>query len=102
MSVFWPPAFVRPAVRAAGLLFAMTAFNTAATAAARSTDAVTTPKVSRHPMSELKVAAIIPIGKVADWVAVTPQGVWVGSKKPNSVKEVDPDTNQVTSVDLPG
>lgn len=53
-------------------------------------------------MSELKITAIIPIGKVADWVAVTSEGVWVGSKKPNSVKHVDPNTNQVTTVALPG
>jgi streptogramin lyase len=53
-------------------------------------------------MSELKVAASVSIGKVADWVAVTTEGVWVGSKKPNSIKQIDPSTNQVTSVELPG
>jgi streptogramin lyase len=53
-------------------------------------------------MSELKVAATISVGAVADWVAVTSQGVWVGSKKPNAVKMVDPGTGQVTGVDLPG
>jgi virginiamycin B lyase len=66
------------------------------------TAAVAADVVSTRPMSELKITATIPIGKVADWVAVTPRRVWVGSKKPNSVKAIDPDTNQVTSVDLPG
>ncbi len=59
-------------------------------------------KVSIRPMSELKITATIPIGTVTDWVAVTPLGVWVGSKKPNAVNHVDPNTNQVTHVALPG
>jgi len=64
---------------------------------------VAAPRVSVRPMSELKIAATISTGgKVSDWVAVTSQGVWVGSKKPNAVNHVDPSTNQVTSVALPG
>jgi streptogramin lyase len=78
----------------------MTASNTAAIAAGTATDTVAAFKVRQ--MSELKVAATISIGTVADWVAVTSEGVWVGSKKPNSVKQVNPNTNQVTSVELPG
>jgi virginiamycin B lyase len=58
--------------------------------------------VATHAMSDLKIAAVIPIGKISDWVAITPQGVWVGAKKPNAVKHIDPETNQVTGVDLPG
>jgi streptogramin lyase len=53
-------------------------------------------------MSELKIAAIIPLTKGADWVAITPDGVWVGSKKPFAVNEIDPQTNAVTTVALPG
>ncbi len=106
MTVLLPPWGARPfrrsAVSAAGFLLAMTLVHTPAVAAGASKDPLTSHEVSTRPMSELKVAAIIPIGKVADWVAVTPQGVWVGSKKPNSVKVIDPDTNQVTSIDLPG
>ena len=70
--------------------------------ASDTSDTVSASTVAVRPMSELKVTATIPIGKVADWVAVTPQGVWVGSKKPNAVKEVDPNTNQVIGVALPG
>jgi virginiamycin B lyase len=84
--------FRRRAILAAQLLSAVTLFGTAAIAAGTPT----------HQMSELKVAATISIGTVADWVAVTSEGVWVGSKKPNSIKQVDPNTNQVTSVELPG
>jgi len=61
-----------------------------------------TSRVSVRPMSELKIAATIPIGNDADWVAIKSQGVWVGSR-PVGVKHVDPSTNQVTSsVALPG
>ena len=111
MSVLLPPPCQRGAIRAAGRLLAVILFTTAvidastsqeAFASDTSTATVPAPKVFVRQMSELKVAATISIGKVADWVAVTSQGVWVGSKKPNSVKQVDPNTNQVTSVELPG
>ena len=56
-----------------------------------------------RPMSELKIAATIPIGKGADWVAISPTAVWIGSKQPNAVSEIDPVTNAVTAqVLLPG
>jgi virginiamycin B lyase len=56
-----------------------------------------------RPMSELKVTATIPIGKTSDWVRVTPTSVWVGSKGPFAVNEIDPQTNHViTTVALPG
>ena len=55
-----------------------------------------------RPMSELKVAATIPIAKHSDWVKITPTAVWVASKGPFAVNEIDPATNQVTSVPLPG
>jgi streptogramin lyase len=53
-------------------------------------------------MSELKIAATIPIAKTADWVAVTSDGVWVGSTGPYAVNEIDPHTNRLTQVELPG
>ena len=53
-------------------------------------------------MSDLKVTATIPIAKSADWVRVTPTSVWIGSKGPFAVNEIDPKTNKVTSVPLPG
>lgn len=55
-----------------------------------------------RPMSELKVAATIPIAKQTDWVKVTSTAVWVGSKGPYAVSEIDPRTNTVTRVELPG
>src|SRR5580700_6568345 len=102
MSAFLPPALRLSAIRAAGLLLAATASNTAAIAAGTSTDTAAASRLSVRQMSELKLAATISIGTVTDWVAVTSAGVWIGSKKPNAVKQVDPDTNQVTGVELPG
>jgi len=55
-----------------------------------------------RPMSELKVTATIPIAKQADWVRITATAVWIGSKGPYAVSEIDPQTNQVTKVELPG
>ena len=53
-------------------------------------------------MSELKISATIPIAKAADWVRITKTGVWVASKGPFAVNEIDPLTNHVTRVSLPG
>jgi virginiamycin B lyase len=102
MDVFLPAACRLNAIRAAGALLVITLSSTAVIAADTSTDAAAASTVSVRQISELKVTATISIGKVADWVAVTSEGVWVGSKKPNSVKHVDPNTNRVTSVELPG
>jgi YVTN family beta-propeller protein len=55
-----------------------------------------------RPMSELKITATIPIAKHTDWVRITPTSVWVGSKGPFAVNEIDPKTNKVVSVPLPG
>src|SRR5579885_1769423 len=60
------------------------------------------PPVATRPMSELKIAATIPIAKTADWVAVTSEGIWVGSTGPYAVNEIDPQTNRLTQVQLPG
>jgi len=54
-----------------------------------------------RPMSQLKVAATIPIAKWADWIKITPTSVWVASKGPFAVHEIDPKTNQVVTVPLP-
>ena len=54
------------------------------------------------PMSDLKVTATIPIAKHTDWVRITPTSVWVGSKGPFAVNEIDPKTNHVLTVPLPG
>jgi streptogramin lyase len=53
-------------------------------------------------MADLKVTATIPIAKHTDWVRITPTSVWVGSKGPFAVNEIDPKTNKVVTVPLPG
>ena len=62
-----------------------------------------TPGVKARPIAELTPIATVHVGKTADWVAISPEGVWVGSTGPNAVHEIDPRTNtQVASVALPG
>lgn len=47
--------------------------------------------------------ARIKLGKTADWVAVTPDAVWVGSTGPNAVNRIDPATDRLAArIDLPG
>jgi virginiamycin B lyase len=46
-------------------------------------------------ISELVPAATLALGKTADWVAVTPDAVWVGSTGPFAVHRIDPKTNRV-------
>lgn len=81
-------------------------FSNATWAAATDSDALARQPVPTRaeirPMSELKVTATIPIAKQADWVKVTSTAVWIGSKGPYAVSEIDPQTNQVTRVELPG
>lgn len=60
------------------------------------------PPPPARPMSELKVSATIPVAQHTDWVRITPTSVWVGSKGPFAVNEIDPNTNKVVTVPLPG
>jgi streptogramin lyase len=54
-------------------------------------------------MSELAPDAVIPLGKTADWVAVTSEAVWVGSTGPFAVNRIDPATRKRSaSILLPG
>jgi virginiamycin B lyase len=54
-------------------------------------------------ITELKPTAVIRLGKTADWVAVAPDAVWVGSTGPNAVHRIDPNTNtRVATVKLAG
>jgi streptogramin lyase len=56
-----------------------------------------------RPISELQPTAVIQLGKTADWVAIAPQAVWVGSTGPNAVHRIDPRTNKLTAtVELGG
>jgi len=59
--------------------------------------------VASRMISELKPTAIIHLGKTADWVAITPDAVWVGSTGPFAVNKIDPKTNTwVATVKLGG
>ncbi len=59
--------------------------------------------VAPRSMSELKSTATLHLGKTADWVAIVPGAVWVGSTGPFAVHEIDSKTNKrVATVRLPG
>jgi streptogramin lyase len=61
------------------------------------------PGIVSQSISDLKVTATLHLGKTADWVAIAPGAVWVGSTGPFAVHRIDPKTNQrVASVKLPG
>jgi virginiamycin B lyase len=56
-----------------------------------------------RPIAELHPTAIIQLGKTADWVAISPAAVWVGSTGPNAVHRIDPRTNKrVATIKLGG
>src|SRR5882757_2582472 len=62
-----------------------------------------TAGVRTAPIGELTPTATLRLGKTADWVAITPDAVWVGSTGPNAVHRIDPQTNRiVATVNLPG
>jgi len=57
----------------------------------------------RQPIASLRRQATIKLGATADWVAISPGAVWVGSTSPNAVNRIDPRTNRlVATVVLPG
>jgi len=54
-------------------------------------------------IAELAPVATIQLGKTADWVAITPDAVWVASTGPFAVHRIDPKTNRLAAtVPLPG
>ena len=54
-------------------------------------------------MASLTRRATIKVGATADWVAITPGAVWVGSTSPDAVNRIDPRTNRLAAaVALPG
>jgi virginiamycin B lyase len=56
-----------------------------------------------RPIEELTPTATIHIGKTADWVAISPDAVWVGSTGPNGVSQIDPRSNTlISTIPLPG
>ena len=61
------------------------------------------PASARGSIDELEPVATLQLGKTADWVAIAPHAVWVGSTSPNAVHRIDPDRNErVATVPLPG
>jgi virginiamycin B lyase len=63
----------------------------------------TVADVVSKSISELSPTATIHVGKTADWVAIVPDAVWVGSTGPFAVHRIDPKTNQlVATIGLPG
>jgi virginiamycin B lyase len=60
-------------------------------------------EVLRRDVRELTPTATLHLAKTADWVAVTPDAVWVGSTGPYAVHRIDPKTNRrVATVTLRG
>jgi virginiamycin B lyase len=59
--------------------------------------------IAPRSIGELKKTATLHLGKTADWVAIAPDAVWVGSTGPFAVHRIDPKTNKrVATVKLPG
>jgi hypothetical protein len=65
--------------------------------------AAAAPANLSRPMSELQATVTLHLGKTADWVAITPDAVWVASTGPYAVHRIDPETNtEVATVMLAG
>jgi len=61
------------------------------------------PVIPARSMGELVSTLTLHLGKTADWVAIAPDAVWVGSTGPYAVHKIDPSTNaRVATVKLPG
>jgi hypothetical protein len=61
------------------------------------------PAQTRHAIAELTPIARIHLAKAADWVALSGDAVWVGTKQPNGVALIDPHSNSVAAaISLPG
>ena len=59
--------------------------------------------IAQTPFGDLRPVAVIHAGKTADWVAITPGAVWVGSTGPFAVNRIDPTANRLAAkIVLPG
>jgi len=88
------------ACRVAALLLCSLVHGTVPAAA---TSPPAAPDSVSRPVSELQATATLHLGKTADWVAITPDAVWVASTGPYAVHRIDPRTNtEVASVALQG
>jgi virginiamycin B lyase len=84
------PAMDRSSLKILSSVLALWSLSSSVTAAPRS-------------IAELAPVATIQLGKTADWVAITPDAVWVASTGPFAVHRIDPKTNQLAAtVQLPG
>jgi virginiamycin B lyase len=54
-------------------------------------------QLTPRSITELIPTATLALGKIADWVAVTKDAVWVGSSGPFAVHRIDPKTNRVVA-----
>ncbi|WP_395334477.1 hypothetical protein WBP06_23485 [Novosphingobium sp. BL-8H] len=92
--------------RRAALIFALACTASLSASPANAADDTAAPNVAERPvirnMSELPIEATIKVGTTADWVTITGNKVWVGSTGPNAVNEIDPRTNAVVTIALPG
>ncbi len=61
------------------------------------------PPIVPRSIGELQITATLHLGKTADWVAIAPDAIWVGSTGPYAVHKIDPKTNtRIATVRLPG
>ena len=87
-------------LRSAAAMGIAIAFLALSSPARRAADALSP---SPRSITELTPAAVIHVGKTADWVAITSDAVWVASTGPYAVHRIDPATNQLlATVTLPG
>lgn len=63
------------------------------------TSSVAKPGVGefRFAVPQKKLSGTTKIGVTADWVLVTDDAVWVGSRKPYAVLRIDPATNRIVA-----
>ncbi|HEY2047946.1 MAG TPA: hypothetical protein VGH03_01280 [Caulobacteraceae bacterium] len=60
------------------------------------------PERLKAPFASLHAAAVLHLGKTADWVLATGDAVWVGSTGPFAAHRIDPHTDREAAlVELP-
>ena len=65
--------------------------------------AATAAAAAQRPVTELVRTTTIALARNADWVAITDDAVWVGTKGPNAVQRIDPRANvRTATILLPG
>lgn len=51
----------------------------------------------QHPIASIRPDAVFPVEGTPDWLAVTPDAIWVSNKPRNTVHRLDMKTNKVTA-----